>query len=65
MKTPTNQTYIDRLESCGYSRHRAMRTVYDFLKEFTYVDLEDFLRSLEESIYDVSKCSPTTTDFTG
>ena len=53
MKTPTRQDYIDRLERCGYPRHRAMRVVYDFLKEFDVSELEDFLASIEKDNFNV------------
>lgn len=53
MKSPTRQNYIDRLESCGYPRHRAMRIVYDFLKDYDRDALEDFLTSIEKDKFNV------------
>ena len=48
METSTRQNYIDRLVSCGYPRHRAMRTVYDFLKDHGEKELQLFIASLEK-----------------
>lgn len=55
MKTPTRQNYIDRLESCGYPRHRAMRTVYDFLKDYGEEELRLFIVSVEKERFNVDK----------
>ena len=53
MKILTRQNFIDRLVSCGYPRHRAMRIVYDFLKEFGVNELEEYLTSIEEDKFNV------------
>lgn len=53
MKTPTRQEYINQLVSCGFAPHRAMRYVYDFLKDFTEEDLRLFIKTIEKDSFNV------------
>lgn len=47
------QKYIDRLVNCGMSPDEAYCTCVSFMKDFTLVDLEAFVHSLEKDRYHV------------
>lgn len=44
--------YINRLIMCGYSPCMATRTYYDFIRNFSLEELEEFIESLEEENVD-------------
>jgi hypothetical protein len=44
------QDYIQRLIHCGYSPHNAYSTCYNFIKEFSVLDLETYITSLEKEV---------------
>ena len=43
--------YIARLERTGMSAHEACRLVFDFLKNFTHEELEEFILEREDECY--------------
>ena len=53
MKTPDVKKYIFRLQCCGYSKKIATRTCFVFLKEFSQVNLERFIKE-EEKLNDTT-----------
>ena len=50
--------YIHRLMNCGYSPSEAYTTYHSFLREFSLSDLDDFLESMEEGVYNVDRIQP-------
>lgn len=50
--------YIQRLMSCGYSPTDAYSTCYDFIKEFSLIELESFISSIEKEIRCVDRVQP-------
>jgi len=47
--------YIQRLILCGYSPTDAYVTCYDFIKEFSLIELDLFIRSIEKEIQRVDR----------
>ncbi len=49
MKTQTQEIrkYIFRLQCCGFSKETATQTCFDFLRDFTARELNDFINSME------------------
>lgn len=43
--------YIQRLQRCGYNASEATRTAHDMQKNFGYVGLDDFVKSVEDDVY--------------
>jgi len=43
--------YIQRLQRCGYNASEATRTAHDMQKNFGYVGLEDYVKSVEDDVY--------------
>lgn len=43
--------YIERLERIGIPAHRSYQIVYDFLKVFSNVELEEYITELEHETY--------------
>ena len=43
--------YIERLTRTGMSAHEAYRLVFDFLKNFSLKELEEFIKERECEVY--------------
>jgi hypothetical protein len=43
--------YIQRLQRCGYNASEATRTAHDMQKNFGYVGLDEYVKSLEADTY--------------
>ena len=43
--------YIQRLQRCGYNASEATRTAHDMRKNFGYVGLEEYVKSVEDDVY--------------
>lgn len=52
MKTIEIKKYIFRLQCCGYTMETATQTCFDFLRDFTISELEDFINSMEAEYVD-------------
>ena len=53
MKSHTKQNFINRLMSCGYPCHDAVRTVCAFLKDYGEEELQQFVLSIERDRFHV------------
>lgn len=47
--------YVQRLMSCGYSPSDAYSTCCDFIKEFSLIELNLFIQSIEKEVQNVDK----------
>lgn len=47
--------YVQRLILCGYSPSDAYSTCCDFIKEFSLIELDLFIRSIEKEVRYVDK----------
>lgn len=43
--------YVERLTRVGMSAHEAFRFVFDFWKNFTVAELEEFVTDMERDAY--------------
>ena len=45
------QNYINRLQSCGYSKTEAFCICWDFIKEYSFKELDNYVVCLELEIF--------------
>lgn len=45
------EEYIERLKRLGYSSSDAYTIMYDFFKNYSEMELEDYIRQMESDVY--------------
>lgn len=45
------EEYIERLKRFGYSDNQAYTIIYDFFKNYSETDLEEYIKSVESDVY--------------
>lgn len=45
------EEYIERLKRVGYSDNEAYTIIYDFFKNYSELELEDYIKQVESDVY--------------